>query len=243
MTAAHTPSPDTPARHVDLVDRVRAALGRGRADPIAAAPTIDESMFPGGPRDGDALAAFAEAATEAGMQVETLDENDLPAAIERLLARHQPQSVALGLADPVLHAIATDATDDHAITIVPWPSTDPAAGTAPEPFDLAITDVDGAIAETGSVALNARSERARGLALLPPVHVALVRQASIAPTLFEFFRRWERETREARPAATVLVTGPSKTGDIEGILVTGVHGPGDVHVLLVKDPPAAATPS
>lgn len=93
--------------------------------------------------------------------------------------------------------------------------------------DIGITGVDHVIAETGTVVLAARPDQPRSASLLPPVHLAVASRSQILADLFDLFG-----TAEV-PACLTLITGPSKTGDIELKLVTGVHGPGEVHVVLV----------
>jgi L-lactate utilization protein LutC len=104
--------------------------------------------------------------------------------------------------------------------------------------DIGITGVDYLIAETGSVALLARPAEPRSFSLLPPVHIAVAHHAQILPDLFDLFARLSARPAESvgrprMPSCLSLITGPSKTGDIELRLVTGVHGPGEIHVVLV----------
>ncbi len=106
--------------------------------------------------------------------------------------------------------------------------------------DLGITGVDYAIAETGSLVLAAAPDRPRSTSLLPPVHIAVVEAGQVLGDLFDLFisARWNGVPE--LPSCVTVVTGPSKTGDIELRLVTGVHGPGEVHVIIVREPAAAA---
>ncbi len=99
--------------------------------------------------------------------------------------------------------------------------------------DVGITGVDYLLAETGSLAISSRPDQPRSFSLLPPVHLAIAERSQLLPDLFDFFALQQQE----RPACWSLITGPSKTGDIELRLVTGVHGPGEVHVVLI-DPTA-----
>jgi L-lactate utilization protein LutC len=94
--------------------------------------------------------------------------------------------------------------------------------------DIGISGVDHLIAETGSIATLARPEEPRSLSLLPPVHVAVADRSQLLPDVFDLFA----SLREM-PSCLTLITGPSKTGDIELRLVTGVHGPGEVHVIFI----------
>jgi L-lactate dehydrogenase complex protein LldG len=98
--------------------------------------------------------------------------------------------------------------------------------------DAGITGVDYLVAETGSVVLLADREEPRSVSLLPPVHIAVAERGQLLPDLFDLFdpRRWQGQ---GPPSCLSVITGPSKTGDIELRLVTGVHGPGEVHVVLL----------
>lgn len=99
-----------------------------------------------------------------------------------------------------------------------------------EPFfaaDVGITGVDHVIAETGTLVMRTRPDQPRAASLLPPVHIAVAHKDQIVADLFDVFGK------EEMPACLTLITGPSKTGDIELKLVTGVHGPGEVHLVLV----------
>jgi L-lactate utilization protein LutC len=98
--------------------------------------------------------------------------------------------------------------------------------------DIAISGVDHVIAETGSLAILAREREPRSLSLLPPVHVAVADRSQLLPDLFDLFT-----VLGEMPSCLSLITGPSKTGDIELRLVTGVHGPGELHVILIDGGP------
>lgn len=97
--------------------------------------------------------------------------------------------------------------------------------------DASITGVSGAIAETGTIVCDSGKCVARGASLIPPIHIAVVGVSQIVPDLCDYFESPGVVT--AVPANINLITGPSKTADIEGTLVTGVHGPGHVHVVIV----------
>ena len=99
--------------------------------------------------------------------------------------------------------------------------------------DLGITSADWAVAETGTLALCSHPGQGRVVSLLPPNYLAIIEPKQIVPDLFDLFERLE-EHKHHLPSNVALVTGPSKTGDIELKLTTGVHGPGNVHVLVVE---------
>ncbi len=99
--------------------------------------------------------------------------------------------------------------------------------------DIGISGVDYLIAETGTVALRAQPGEPRSLSLLPPVYIAVADRTQLVADLFDFFEQTGNGRAPNLPSCLSLITGPSKTGDIELKLVTGVHGPGEVHVVLV----------
>ena len=78
------------------------------------------------------------------------------------------------------------------------------------------------------VVLAASRDEPRARSLLPDVHVSLLAEDSILPGLAELFEALGGEL----PSALAIVTGPSRSADIEQQLVVGVHGPGRVHVVL-----------
>jgi L-lactate dehydrogenase complex protein LldG len=86
------------------------------------------------------------------------------------------------------------------------------------------------LAETGSVVLAASPEEPRARSLLPEVHVSLLREDRILPGLPELFAALGTDL----PSALAIVSGPSRSADIEQRLTVGVHGPGEVHVVLVS---------
>ncbi|MGE5646898.1 MAG: LutC/YkgG family protein [Acidobacteriota bacterium] len=94
-----------------------------------------------------------------------------------------------------------------------------------------ITSADYALADTGSLVMLASPEEARLVSLLPPVHVAVVPRDRILTGLDELFSILPDPG--AASSSMVLITGPSRTADIEQILVRGVHGPGEIHVVVV----------
>lgn len=100
--------------------------------------------------------------------------------------------------------------------------------------DLGLTGSDYAVAETGSVVLVAGRGVSRIVSLVPPVHVAVVRKGSVLPGLDELFTMLRRDHGAGDPASYVnVISGPSRSADIEYTLVTGVHGPGEVHLILL----------
>ena len=97
--------------------------------------------------------------------------------------------------------------------------------------DVGITSADYALADTGTLVMLSSPQEARMVSLLPPAHIAVVPRDRILTGLDELFSLLPHPAEQS--SSMVLITGPSRTADIEQILVRGVHGPGLIHVIVV----------
>lgn len=121
------------------------------------------------------------------------------------------------------------------ITYGPTAALDPATRRQQQlACDIGITSVDVAIAETGTLLVCSRPGQERLASLLPPMHVAIVERSQIVPDLLDAFALLHERGLSNLPSNVTLITGPSKTGDIELQLTTGVHGPGKWRVIIVR---------
>jgi L-lactate dehydrogenase complex protein LldG len=103
---------------------------------------------------------------------------------------------------------------------------------------VGITGVECVLAETGSLVLSSLTEGAQIASLAPPVHVALYRRSQLVGSLDEVLARLPISNSRDRTSpgrSVVIVTGTSRTADIEQILIHGVHGPREAHAILVED--------
>ena len=94
-----------------------------------------------------------------------------------------------------------------------------------------ITGADYALADTGTLVMLSSQQEARLISLLPPVYIALVARERLLTGLDELLTILPHPAEQT--SSMVLITGPSRTADIEQILVRGVHGPGEIHVVVV----------
>lgn len=103
--------------------------------------------------------------------------------------------------------------------------------------DVGVTTADYAIADTGTLVLVSGGEQHRLISLVPPIHVCLLKESRIVAILPELLARvHERHYGQATPPQLMtFITGPSRTADIELTLVTGVHGPTKLHVLILRN--------
>lgn len=99
--------------------------------------------------------------------------------------------------------------------------------------DLGITTARLAVAETGTIVLFNGGRRGRIASLLPPHYLVILREEQIVPTLAEVMTHIKQEVAAGLPACINLITGPSRSADIEGDLAIGVHGPGNVRVIVL----------
>lgn len=216
--------------------RILAALGHTRKQtPEAPAPSVDESIARLASAEDDLIGLFARRAESVGMQVHRLAAANLISKVVALLDQLGAKRVVInvnrcppGISDHELIA----AVGRGGIEVVQWQE----APDLDSQFDLdaGITDVHGALAETGTLICNTDSCHSRGASLIPPAHLAIVRASDILPDMIDYWHQLEGIRPIDLPSSQSLITGPSKSSDIEGVLTTGVHGPGIVHILLVE---------
>jgi L-lactate dehydrogenase complex protein LldG len=100
-----------------------------------------------------------------------------------------------------------------------------------EKCDAAITECDALIAQTGGVVVTSRSTGGRALSVLPPHHIVIARREQLVADLPAAFALLTQRYAPDYPSMISFITGPSRTGDIERILVLGAHGPKKLTIL------------
>ncbi|MEW6199096.1 MAG: lactate utilization protein [Planctomycetota bacterium] len=180
----------------------------------------------------DLAARFVASAEAAGCRVHRVGTADWTAQVARIVTEHRIASVLVQVEPgtaltPERAADLTRVLADRGVSMM----TETSDAVL---FDVgaAVTGVLSATAETGTLVCASGAASARGATLIPPVHIAVVDQSQLVADLYDTFA-WLRR-RDELPANVNLITGPSKTADIEGVLVTGMHGPGVVHVILLE---------
>lgn len=214
-----------------FLDRVRHAVAEGnRAGGVPPLPDRAGVAYQGEGTDPasrfrDELAAAGGRCHLVGGAVEAV------AVIVRLVQEHSARRVLLGDGPVVTGLPLTAALTAVGVEVVAVEAL-PVSGERAAFFaaEVGISGADSLIAETGTVVLATRRDQPRALSLLPPVHIVVARTGQLLPDLFDLF-----DQPGPPPACLSLITGPSKTGDIELRLVTGVHGPGVVEVVLMRD--------
>ncbi len=222
-----------------ILQRIRQALvmpspkpgSHGTVFGIGAARTAAQSardwLPQVGPSQGDWVTRFTQNCSE--LKTEVIVAADAAAAqvqLQRLAAAEQWRSVATHGAGEAAAAAASLG--------LPVLRTD--GGYRAEELEACgagITDCDALVAQTGSILLTARSGGGRALSVLPPHHVVVARREQLVPDLPAAFA-WLHHCYgpAAWPSMITLITGPSRTGDIERILVLGAHGPKKLTVVI-----------
>src|SRR5262249_36471736 len=223
-----------------FLERVRIAVTEGnRFSPAPALPDRHRIGYQGaGP---DVVQRFcAELTTAGGQPFVAKDRDDAYRRIADILQRHQARKIAIGNGGVIDELDVAAALRSSGFDITSMDA--PAALFRDSLFaaDVGISNVECLVAETGSIVVATLPSNPRSLSLLPPVHIALAHPKQILADLFDLFDLYSPITDLTKPAAPppsclTIITGPSKTGDIELKLVTGVHGPGEVHVIICPD--------
>ncbi|MFA7237560.1 MAG: LUD domain-containing protein [Phycisphaeraceae bacterium] len=217
-----------------FIANVRAALGRSL--PLVSAdvtpPAVDDAVARLTSSGDDLVETFAARAASVGMDVRRCPPEALTKTLIQLLDELHVTKLVIAVGSVPQATEFSEAFRRRNIAVPDWRGD--RAMAADFEADAGLTDVAAAIAETGSIVYRGDAGHGRGLMLVPPVHIAIVRPADIVPDLLDWTRRIDDVHHTQLPAAQTIITGPSKTADIEGVLVTGVHGPGKVVVLLVN---------
>lgn len=153
-------------------------------------------------------------------------ENDsqIPAALREIVTNKKVAAQRAGIVETSLRGLGVEPLwIDGSHTV---------AGL--EACDVGITDCVALIAQTGSIVVSSAHTAGRAISVLPPHHVVLARVDQLLPDTVDAYAK-VAEIRKQTPASMIsFITGPSRTGDIERILVLGAHGPERLTVILSR---------
>ena len=221
MTDNHTPS--------SVIERVRRALGR-TATPasVPPPPAIDEPITRLVHSPIGLPELFMKRAAALKMIVTPVGVDELLPQMAEFLRETKSQRIMLS-DTPLLTKLGAAAfLAGEGFDTKRW--TQMTADEAYD-FDAGVTDVDYAVAESGSLVIRHRPEHGRLLSLVPFVHVAVVEPKNVLPDLIDLF---DALARDGCGGGVTLISGPSKTADIEMNVVTGVHGPNIVKAFVLQ---------
>ena len=174
----------------------------------------------------DPVTLFMERAKQVGMHPEQVaDEQAAAAKVVEIVTAAEGSSVILPEDDIPARSLIAEGLAAKGIRFLDVNDRD-----ASFDADFGITGVTCAVAETGSLCIDSGGARRRLASLAVPNHIAIVRADQILPDLLDLAARMSPADL---PANRVLISAPSKTADIEMILVEGVHGPRIVHIVVI----------
>lgn len=201
--------------------RVRARLPRERPPAVVLPDDWGVSIE-------DRVARFEEEVTAAGGTFHGCPPEEVESVVAGLLAAFDRPKVLVAEEQPVPRRLQAmvERAGGHAVR---WPH---GGRREAESADVGVTGALWGVAETGSIVVSSAPPGGRAPSLLPPVHVAFLDGRAL---LSDTAALWSRVASMApRPSNLVVVTGPSKSADIGNELIVGVHGPGELHVVLVE---------
>lgn len=211
------------AAREEILGRIRASLGRTNASGAPAGLPPVRLRIPEVPLERRIEKFRAALEKLNGKVYRAGSREDARAYVESLLGgRSAVTSNAPFLAECGVHTIAN---------VRPGGSDREALREMCATLDAGISSADFALSDTGSLVTISSHEEARLVSLLPPLHIALVPLDRLLTGLDELYTLLP--VPSDRSSSMVFITGPSRTADIEQILVRGVHGPGEIHVVLV----------
>lgn len=211
-----------------VIAKVRTALGRSnRLERAPIPPSIDEHVARLVYSEIGLPELFQKRARDMKMLADLVAVDELLPRIGGFLRENNCKSVMLS-DTPLLSRIgAVEQLKRAGFAARAWQEM-----TADEAYDVdaGVTEADYAVAETGSIVVRHRPEHGRLLSLTPFVHIAVLEPKIFVPDLIDLF---ERLARDGTGSGVTLISGPSKTADIEMNTVTGVHGPNIVQAFIL----------
>lgn len=224
-----------------MLHRVRRALGHASSGGAAREALPEAGRFmPQIPAD-DLIDHFeAEFRAVGGVP----HRADSPASLRQILSEIVPPgSVVVLSRNPMLASPGiAEALASLNYSATPWPASGEAGRTfVQQCFSAAagMTGTDFVLAESGTLALSSRTEGSQLVSLAPPIHVAFYRREQVVETLDEVLAGLAQHAAgnassvHLEGRSLVMITGVSRTADIEQISIRGVHGPTQVHAILL----------
>ncbi len=201
-----------------ILTRIRTALGRRAGQPPPPLPSI--YLRPSSPNLSTFFACIERLNGKTLKAASTAEAKEYVAALVK-------GKRAVASNSTVLHDCGITALDE--VTCAGTNKTNLRALCAES--DIGISSADYGLADTGTLVMLSSRQEPRMISLLPPLHIAIVPANRIIGNLDELLTLLP--TPAEQTSSMVLITGPSRTGDIEQILVRGVHGPGELHVVVI----------
>lgn len=234
-----------PSQHEDMLERVRRALGRSPNQPVSVPPYADLPRDVPIPSSRAALVdGFEQELRQIGGKPHRAENPQQLQEILQSILKSAPEPIAVLTKNPLIGKLRIiNMLQEQGVRVTAWQGKND--GPDVEDFQRAsfeaqvgVSGVDYVLAETGSLVVSSRTEGTQLASLAPPIHIALYRPEQVAAGIEEIIDGLGSQESEASPApgrSVVFITGPSRTGDIELTMTVGVHGPQEVHAILIGD--------
>ena len=216
----------------EILHRIRKGLGKGEGarkdadapEPLTSPGDVELSK-------DDLAAVFAESLSGINTSVYRADREGVLEFVTGFIRERDMKSFSIWETEYLRSLGVKESLEGMGLGLAPAEDKSGIADSG-----VGITEADYAIADTGSLVLLSAPEKPRGVSLIPPVHLAIVKRENILCNIGELFSILNNlyESPETIPSCTTFITGPSRTADIELNLTLGVHGPKELHVLIVS---------
>jgi L-lactate dehydrogenase complex protein LldG len=206
----------------DILNRIRAGRSEAKPHP-GSGPTPKRGQVAGAER----TALFVRMAQQAQASVdEARSHTEVPGLVKAYLSQHNLPAEARLAPDP-------------RITDLDWasqPLLNISVGGTDGSHPISVTGAFAGVAETGTLALASGAPSPTLLNFLPETHIVVVDAKDLAGTYEELWAKLKAQYGEIMPRTLNLVTGPSRSGDIEQTILMGAHGPKRLHIIVVDEP-------
>jgi len=214
----------------DVINKVRRALGRAAPlTEVPPPPTIDEPITRLVHSDIGLDKLFVKRAADQNMLAMIVAPELAVMQVIEFLRAHKCEKIALVDCDLFKALGLAEGLREAGFEFRYWHEI--ALDELYDGFDCAVTDVTCAVAESASLVIRPTAKHGRAMSLVPMHHVAIVQANQILPDLVDLF---EKLTLEGAGKNIIMISGPSKTADIEMNVVTGVHGPNVVQAFILQ---------
>jgi L-lactate dehydrogenase complex protein LldG len=205
-----------------IIESIRRNVNRKKGDPIPPRPSI----LP--PRNRGNLHAeidlFITELRKVSGNGRSLRANDLRTALIELVSLEKINRATLWQTQTLKDLEVRKFLESAGVTVIPSTAHKSEIASC----DLGVTEADFALPDTGSIGLFSNDEKPRSVSLLPRVHLAMISPSAFCTDLHQVFQVMDNANY------MVLITGPSRTADIELTVALGVHGPKSLYAWILS---------
>lgn len=202
---------------------IRTSLNRTASASVAPRPPIIPPRLAGS-SDAEIEKLLNEVNALKG-HAQCVRQIDLKSELQKLVASEAIQCAVLWNTERLHRLRVAEILRDVSIEIIPHTADKQTMARA----DLGITEADFLLPETGTIGLLSSDDKPRSVSLLPRVHLVIARRSQLCADLHHVFAQAKLENY------LVLITGPSRTADIEMVVTIGVHGPQAYYLWILDD--------